>query len=95
MFCVFFNRTGVSEQFEKSKKLKAMCFKEWIAGGPDYTFLEYKKPSQTTFNIKKKLYVCFKKEKKKKKLYVHFPLSVVIPLNCSVSSRILSSCDTI
>ncbi|KAH0858101.1 hypothetical protein HID58_086362 [Brassica napus] len=42
---------GVSEQFEKSKKLKAMCFKEWIAGGPDYTFLEYEKPSQTTFNI--------------------------------------------
>ncbi|CDY35148.1 BnaA09g17850D [Brassica napus] len=37
---------GVSEQFEKSKKLK-----EWIAGGPDYTFLEYEKPSQTTFNI--------------------------------------------
>lgn len=30
---------GVSEQFEKSKKLK-----EWIAGGPDYTFLEYEKP---------------------------------------------------
>lgn len=79
MFCVFFNRTGVSEQFEKSKKLKAMCFKEWIAGGPDYTFLEYKKPSQTTFNIKKKLYVCFKKGKKKEETLCSFSVKCCYP----------------